>query len=163
MCRQSIYRMLRLRGVGDGGRCDLDIPEASVRIDAGPGCTARIVVAVVDDRPVALVFPASRRVVLDRVRKLFGADDAFLAPRDEVDRFLDDGPAGTSPSSRVPLAMALLLDATLLSARALEIRSCGEEGVVRLTLEDWLAMANPGLGFFTEPDQGADDGPSAVA
>ena len=163
MCRQSIYRMLRLRGVEDGGRCDIDISEPSWRPDAGPGCTARVVVAVVDDRPVALVFPASRRVVLDRVRKLLGADDAFLAPRDEVDRFLGDGPAGASPSQAVPLAIALLLDASLLSARALEIRSCGEQGVVRLTLEDWLAMANPGLGFFTEPDRGPDDGPPADA
>ena len=163
MCSQSIYRMLRLRGGEDGGRSDVDIPEAIRRPDAGPGCTARIVVAVVDGRPVALVFPASRRVVLDRVRKLLGGDDAFLAPREEVDRILGDGPAGASPSRPVPLVIALLLDASLLSERALEIRSYGEDGVVRLTLEDWIAMANPGLGFFTEPGRRPDDGPPADA
>ena len=44
------------------------------------------------------------------------------------------------------------MDESLLSARELEIPSSGQEGPVRLTIEDWLALANPGLGFFTVPD-----------
>jgi prolyl-tRNA editing enzyme YbaK/EbsC (Cys-tRNA(Pro) deacylase) len=122
----------------------------------GRGCTARIVVAVVDDRPVALVFPASRRVVLHRLQNLLGADEVRLAPCDEVERVFGERGAGTSRTSPDLRGISLIMDASLMSARALEIRSGGREGFVRLTLEDWLAAADPGLGFFTEPDPGPD-------
>jgi hypothetical protein len=130
--------------IGEGADCD------------GRGCTARMMVAVVDGRPVGLIFPASRRVVLDRLGKLLGADEVRLAPYDEVDRIFGDRKAAVPlPLPDLP-SISLLMDATLLSAGALEIQSYGGEGSVRLTLEDWLATANPGLGFFTEPGRRQD-------
>jgi hypothetical protein len=119
-------------------------------------CTARMAVAVVDGRPVALIFPASRRVVLDRLGRMLEADDVRLAGCDEGDRILGDRDAGAARPLPDLSDVSLLMDATLLSARAMEIRSSDGEEPVRLSLEDWLAAANPGLGFFTEPDRGAD-------
>lgn len=119
---------------------------------AGRGCTARMAFALVDHRAVALIFPASRRVVLDRLRKLLGADEVRLAPCDEVDRILEDRTAELYPSLPDLRRISLLMDASLLSARSLEIQTCAAEDPVRLTLEDWLATADPGLGFFTEPN-----------
>ncbi len=110
-------------------------------------------VALVDDRPVALVFPATRCVVVDRLGRLLGADHVRLASCDEVDWIFGDGESdGTRPLPDLR-GVSVLMDATLLSARALEIQSPGPEGPCRFTLEDWLATANPGLGFFTEPDR----------
>lgn len=113
---------------------------------------AKLAVVLADGRPIALVFPASRRVVPDRLRKLLGADEVRDAPCDEVDRILGDLDALETPPvpdrSRVPL----LIDATLLSARAMEIPGCGGQGTVRLSLEHLIATAYPDLGFFTEPD-----------
>lgn len=143
--------MARVRGPGEGQPADpIDTP-MSRSADAVPGCIARVVVAVVDDRPIALVFPASRRVVLERLRKLLAADEVRLAPCEEAAGFLGDPPPGTAGQSPGLPGGPLLMDASLLSARALEIRRCGEEGSVRWAIEDWLAAANPILGFFTEP------------
>lgn len=41
---------------------------------------AKVVVVITDGRPVELILPASRRVVLERVRKLLGAM-RFASPR----------------------------------------------------------------------------------
>jgi Ala-tRNA(Pro) deacylase len=40
---------------------------------------AKVVGVMADGRPVELILPASRRVMLDRVRALLGADTARLA------------------------------------------------------------------------------------
>ncbi len=151
--KRRINEMLKHRSV------DYDELEGRVilgegRGGDGRGCTARLVVAVVDGRPVALIFPASRRVVLDRLGKLLGADEVRLAPSDEVDRIFGDRRVGSHRLLPDLRSISLLMDASLLSARALEIQSCGAGRSVRLTLEDWLATANPGLAFFTEPGRG---------
>lgn len=148
--------MPRTPGPEDGRRCDRIDAGPSLGAEAAPGCTATVAFAVVDDRPVALIFPASRRVVVERLGKLLGADNVRLAPRDEVARFLGEPPIGMGRSIPAPPGVPLLMDATLLSARALEIRPYGEEASVRLPLEDWLATANPTVGFFSEPDGGPD-------
>lgn len=132
------------------------------RIDATPslaaaGCAARVAVAVVDDRPVALIFPASRRVVLDRLRKLLRADHVRLAVCDEVARFVGVPPTGADRPAPAPPGVPLLMDASLLSARALDFRPDREGESIRLPLEDWLAAANPALGFFSEPGGGQDE------
>jgi prolyl-tRNA editing enzyme YbaK/EbsC (Cys-tRNA(Pro) deacylase) len=129
----------------------------SRRIGPGLGCLAKVAIAVADDRPIALIFPASRRIVLDRLGKLLGADEVRLADRGEVARIFGEGESGPPrPLSEVRGA-SLLMDASLLSARTLEVQSGGQKATVRLTLEDWLATASPGLGFFTEPAIGQDD------
>jgi prolyl-tRNA editing enzyme YbaK/EbsC (Cys-tRNA(Pro) deacylase) len=131
-----------------------------IRLEGPPGvrhhCTARMAVAVVDGRPVALLFPASRRVVLDRLGRMLGADDVRLVACDEGDRILGGHDAGASRPLPDLSDVSLLMDATLLSARAMEVRSPDGGEPVRLSLEDWLAAANPGLGFFTEPDRETD-------
>ena len=52
----------------------------------GAGRRARVAIVLADNRPIALIFPASRRLVLDRLRKLLGADDVRLAEPDEVEK-----------------------------------------------------------------------------
>lgn len=149
---QWIYHMLHIRNRDDAGHGGRIMPGAAR--GAGAGCPARVAMAVVDERPVALVFPASRRVVVDRLRRLLGADHVRMAADDEIDRIMGDPRAWTSRPHHVPPAVSLLMDASLLSARMLEVRSSSEEEPVRLAVEDWLASANPGLAFFTEPDLG---------
>lgn len=148
--------MLRI-GTPSGGRpADCMALGAEKGRAAAPGCTACVAVAVVDNRPVALLFPASRRVVLERLAKLFRADEVRLAACDEVDRILPDPADGSGLATPAPATVPLLMDASLLSAPAIEVRPCGDRGPVRLTLEDWLATARPTLGFFTEPARGLD-------
>ncbi len=150
---QWLLRMLTRHGADLQELHGRTILEARRTAGAGTGCTARVVVAVVDNRPVALIFPASRCVVLGRLGKLLDADEVHLASREEVDRLLEVRETGAHRPSSDPRRISLLMDESLLSARELEIPTCGQEAPVRLRIEDWLALANPGLGFFTVPDR----------
>jgi prolyl-tRNA editing enzyme YbaK/EbsC (Cys-tRNA(Pro) deacylase) len=134
-----------------------------IRDRDGHGCMARMAIAVVDGRPVALIFPASRRVVLERLGKLLGADEVRLADRDEVDDVAGRRGVASSRAVADSRRMSVLMDASLLSARSLEIAPDAEGTPLRLTIEDWLATANPGLGFFTEPDAASSVRPPRVA
>ena len=123
-----------------------------VRDRRDPGRMARLAIAMADDRPIALVFPAGRRVVLDRLRKLLEADEVRLADRVESEGVFGRGKTGPTPAPPEPGSLALLVDSSLLNARSLEVRSAWRETVSLVDLETWLTTAEPGLGFFTEPD-----------
>ena len=104
-----------------------------------------------DGRLVVLILPAARRVVLDRVGKLLGADLVCLLAEADVDATLGDLQPET-PSGSHPEKLTMLMDASMLSARGLVLALGTEEDSIRLKFEDWLALVDPGLGFFTEPD-----------
>ncbi len=123
----------------------------------GAGRRARVAIVLADNRPIALIFPASRRLVLDRLRKLLGADDVRLAEPDEVEQIHGRGRMGPIPSLPDLRGVSSLVDATLMSARTLLVRYLCHEAVVPMNLEDWLSSADSGWGFFTEPDAGSCD------
>ncbi len=124
---------------------------------SGTGRGARVAIVLADDRPIALIFPTSRRLVLERLRKLLDADEVRLADPDEVEQIhgrSETGPIPTHPDLR---GVSSLVDATLMSARTLHVRCLRQEVVVPLNLEDWLVSAGSGWGFFTEPDSASCD------
>src|SRR2546423_6015465 len=61
---------------------------------------AKVVAVMADGRPVELVLPASRRVVLDRVRDVLGAGDVRLATEDELGQCFTDCEPGAVPALR---------------------------------------------------------------
>jgi Ala-tRNA(Pro) deacylase len=61
---------------------------------------AKVVAVVADGRPVALVVPASRRVVLGRVRELLGAREVRLASEAEMDATFTGCETGAIPPLR---------------------------------------------------------------
>src|SRR5438067_10238410 len=61
---------------------------------------AKVVVAIVDGRPVELILPASRRVRLDRVQRLIGAGAARLATEKEIEDYFSDCETGAIPPLR---------------------------------------------------------------
>jgi prolyl-tRNA editing enzyme YbaK/EbsC (Cys-tRNA(Pro) deacylase) len=119
----------------------------------GTDVLAKVVVALADGRPTALIVPSSRRVVVERVGKLLGADVVRIVPETEI----EDALAGRRPAGAASApghnSIAMLMDATLVNAGALVIRAGTADGDIRLTLGDWLQLANPGVGYFTEPDR----------
>src|SRR5438552_2675305 len=74
---------------------------------------AKVVVAMVDGRPVELVLPASRRVRLDRVRDLLGAREARLATEDEMSRYFTECEPGAIPALRHWPNVDILMDQSL--------------------------------------------------
>ncbi len=51
---------------------------------------AKVVIVMADGRPVELVLPATRRVALERLRKLLQADRVCLASEAEMDQIFTD-------------------------------------------------------------------------
>jgi prolyl-tRNA editing enzyme YbaK/EbsC (Cys-tRNA(Pro) deacylase) len=115
---------------------------------------AKVLVALIMDRPVLLILPASRRVVLSRVQKLLGADHVQLACEDEMEGLLTEAAAGSIPPQRHGKDLEVLMDTSLLSAETLILQAATHEHVIRLKFHAWFSVVNPRVEFFTEPDHG---------
>ena len=115
-------------------------------------CLAKVVVVLADGRPVELILPASRRVVLERVRRLLGAAEVRLASEAEMDRIFTDCETGAIPPLRHWRDVAVLMDASLSNARELVFQAGTHEDAVRLKFQDWLSLVKPRVEFFTEPE-----------
>jgi Ala-tRNA(Pro) deacylase len=115
---------------------------------------AKVVVVMADGRPVELILPASRRVVLDRVAKLLGADHVRLASEAEMDRIFTDCQTGAIPPLRPWKDVAVLMDASMSNARDLVFQAGTHEDAIRMRFQDWLALVNPRMESFAEPDHG---------
>src|SRR5262245_14375701 len=61
---------------------------------------AKVVVVIADGQPAELILPASRRVVLERVRQLLEADQIRLASEAEMDKIFTDCETGAIPPLR---------------------------------------------------------------
>ncbi len=111
-------------------------------------CMAKVVVIIADGRPVELILPASRRVVLDRVRRLIGADAVRLANEAEMERIFTDCETGAIPPLRHWKDVPVLMDAAMSNARELAFQAGTHEDAIRLPLEDWLALVRPARGIL---------------
>ena len=62
-------------------------------------CVAKVVLVLADWKPVELILPADRRVVLGRVGRLLGASEVRLATEAEMDRIITECETGAIPPS----------------------------------------------------------------
>jgi Ala-tRNA(Pro) deacylase len=111
---------------------------------------AKVVVIIADGRPVELILPASRRVVLDRVRKLLAADAIHLASEAEMERIFTDCETGAIPPLRHWKDVTVLMDASMSNTRDLVFQAGTHADAIRLKFQDWLALVNPRVESFTE-------------
>jgi Ala-tRNA(Pro) deacylase len=115
-------------------------------------CLAKVVVAMADGRPVELILPASRRVALDRVRKLLGAEAVHLASEAEMDQIFTDCETGAIPPLRHWKDVTVMMDASMASVQDLVFQAGTHEDAIRLKFEDWLSLVSPRVEFFAEPE-----------
>jgi hypothetical protein len=101
---------------------------------------------------VELILPASRRIVLDRVGKLLGADAVRLASEAEMEKIFTDCETGAIPPLRHWKDVAVFMDASLASAETLVFQAGTHEDAIQLNFHDWFALVSPGVGFFSEPE-----------
>jgi Ala-tRNA(Pro) deacylase len=118
---------------------------------------AKVVVVIADGRPVELVLPASRRVVLERVQKLLGASAVRLASEAEMEQIFTDCETGAIPPLRHWKDVAVLMDASLASVRDLVFQAGTHEDAIRLKYEDWFALVTPRVEFFAVPEHGSSE------
>ena len=116
---------------------------------------AKVVIAIADGRPIELVLPASRRVVLEQVRQLVGAELVRLASEAEMDRIFNDVDRGAIPPLRHWSGVEVIMDETMRVDGPIVIQGGTHRDTIRLTFNDWFAMVQPRVGAFTELDQPA--------
>jgi len=114
---------------------------------------AKVVCVMADDRPVELILPASRRVLLDWVRELLGARHIRLATEDELQAWFDDCEVGAMPALRHWRGVEVIADAHLPSAGDILILGGTHRDAVRMKFDDWFRLVQPRVELLSEPDE----------
>jgi Ala-tRNA(Pro) deacylase len=127
------------------------------------GChvVAKVVVVLADWKPVELILPADRRVVLERVRKLLGAAEIRLATEAEMDRIFTDCQSGAIPPLRHWKDVMVLVDASMGDVDDLVFQAGTHEDAIRVKFRDWSRLMRPLVESFSEPDPGSSPPPSS--
>ncbi len=113
---------------------------------------AKVVVILADDRPVELIIPASRRVVLEKVRQMLGARQVMLASEAEMNRIFDGVETGAIPALRHWNGVEVIMDETLRTDGEIVLQGGTHQDAVQLGFNDWYQMVQPRIGFFSEPE-----------
>jgi Ala-tRNA(Pro) deacylase len=112
---------------------------------------AKVVVVMSDGHPVELILPASRRVVLDQVRRALNAQQVRLATEDEMKTCFTDCDPGAIPALRHWEDVPVLMDRSLKVEGNILFQAGTHCDAVRLNFRDWLEMVNPQVVTFSEP------------
>jgi len=112
---------------------------------------AKVVVAMVDERPVELVLPASRHVNLELARRALNARSARLAGEEEMARYFTDCEVGAVPPLRHWENVPVLMDRSLTVEGDILFQAGTHADAIRLNFRDWYEMVHPQVATFSEP------------
>jgi Ala-tRNA(Pro) deacylase len=113
---------------------------------------AKVVVAMVDGRPVELILPASRRVRLDRVQRLLGAKEVRLATEPEMEKYFKDCETGAIPPLRHWQNVEVLMDTAMQVPGNILFPAGTHRDAVSMRFEDWFHIVNPPVASFSEAE-----------
>lgn len=111
---------------------------------------AKVVCIMADDRPVELVLPASRRVLLDWVRQLLGANQIRLATEDELRQWFSDCEVGAIPALRHWRGVDVVMDSNLQTTGDILILGGTHCDAIRMRFDDWFEMVRPRVELLSE-------------
>jgi Ala-tRNA(Pro) deacylase len=111
---------------------------------------AKVVVIMVDGRPVELILPASRHVDLDRVRTVLHAEDVRLATEAEMERYFTGAEVGAIPALRHWKNVDVLMDRSLNVEGPILFQAGTHADAVRLNFRDWYEMVNPQVATLSD-------------
>jgi Ala-tRNA(Pro) deacylase len=112
---------------------------------------AKVVGVLADGQPVELILPASRRVMLDRVRQLLGANEIRLATEQELQEDFPDCELGAIPALRHWRGVNVVMDGNLVGAGNIIILGGTHRDAIRMQFDDWFEMVDPRVEEFSEP------------
>jgi Ala-tRNA(Pro) deacylase len=113
---------------------------------------AKVVCVLADGRPYELVLPASRRVMLDRVRELLGAREVRLATEEELGWFFSGCELGAIPALRHWPGVDVLMDGHLSCDGDIFILGGTHRDALRVCFDDWFGLVGPRVELFSEPE-----------
>lgn len=116
---------------------------------------AKVVIVMADGRPVELVLPASRRVMLDRVRAVLGAREVRLATEAEIAAHFSDCEVGAIPPLRHWQNVDVLMDVSMRVSGDMLFQAGTHRDAVHMRFEDWFRVVQPRVEWFSMPAVGA--------
>jgi Ala-tRNA(Pro) deacylase len=111
---------------------------------------AKVVIAMADGRSVELILPASRHVVLERVRQILGAAEVRLASEQELEQYFSDCEVGAIPALRHWPNVEVLMDASMQVRGDIVFQAGTHCDAVRLDFQDWFDLVKPRVERFSE-------------
>jgi Ala-tRNA(Pro) deacylase len=112
---------------------------------------AKVVCVMADNRPIELVLPASRRVLVEWVQDLLRASDFRLATEEELERYFTDCEPGAIPALRHWRDVEVIMDGYLRVDGDIIIQGGTHRDAIRMRFDDWVAMVNPRVELLSEP------------
>ena len=110
---------------------------------------AKVVVALADGRPLALVLPASRRVLLERVREILDCRILRLATEEEIiTLFPSCEPGAIPPLASWPGVPVLMDDSLRVDGRIL-FRAGTHRDAISVRFADWFRIVQPAVSRFS--------------
>ena len=100
-------------------------------------------------RPIELILPASRRVMLGWVRDILGAREVRLATEAELGQYFTGCEIGAIPALR-HWDVDVLMDGHLCRAGDIYILGGTHRDALRMNFDDWFAMVNPRVELLSE-------------
>ena len=113
---------------------------------------AKVVAVIADGRPIELILPASRRVVIEKVQQMLGIDQLRLATEAEMDQIFNDVDTGAIPALRHWPGVEVIMDVSMRVDGKITLQGGTHHDTVRLAFSDWYNMVHPRVGAFTELD-----------
>jgi Ala-tRNA(Pro) deacylase len=110
---------------------------------------AKVVIVIADGRPVELVLPASRRVLLDWVKDILHAKSVRLATEEEMEQRFPDCERGAIPPLRHWDGVEVIMDASLQTAGTILFQAGTHCDAVRIQFDDWFRLVNPRVESFS--------------
>jgi len=111
---------------------------------------AKVVVVIADGRPIELVIPASRRIVMERLQRMLGAREVRLATEAEMDRIFNDVDTGAIPALRHWKDVDVIMDDSMRVDGEIVLQGGTHRDTFRLAFSDWYSMVQPKVAGFTE-------------
>jgi Ala-tRNA(Pro) deacylase len=111
---------------------------------------AKVVVVLADGRPVELIVPASRRVVLEQARERLGAKEIRLASEAEMEKVFTDCERGAIAPLRHWKDVEVLMDRTMQVEGDMFFQGGTHQDLIRLSFRDWHRLVAPRVESFTE-------------
>jgi Ala-tRNA(Pro) deacylase len=116
---------------------------------------AKVVVAMVNGRPVELIMPASRHVNMERVRAVLDDSEAYLATESEMEQYFTDCELGAIPALRHWKDVDVLMDRSLNVEGDILFQAGTHEDAVRVDFRDWYELVRPQVASFSVPAEPA--------
>jgi Ala-tRNA(Pro) deacylase len=151
-----VRKTLRLRGIPFE---ELHHPEASTAQELAQyehftgHRVAKVVVVMVDGKPVELILPASRYVDLELVRKILGAGEVRLASEEEMEMYFIGCEVGAVAALRQWQGVPVLMDRSLSVDGPILFQAGTHADAIRLDFRDWYELVRPQVASFSRPER----------